>query len=161
MAAVLGWLFQEFSIDKAWVDQQISHSGYYGMFIFVLTCSFTTAVGLPRQVAAFLGGYAFGIYLGTLLATLAATIGCSLTFYFARLFVQDQVRRRFTEKVAYLDNFLAVRPFSKTLVFRLLPIGSNLITNLVAGVSQVKARYFIFASGLGFIPTNDYFCVNW
>jgi uncharacterized membrane protein YdjX (TVP38/TMEM64 family) len=40
----------------------------------------------------------------------------------------------------------------KTIVIRLLPIGNNLVTNLIVGVTAVKARYFIFGSLIGYIP---------
>jgi uncharacterized membrane protein YdjX (TVP38/TMEM64 family) len=42
---------------------------------------------------------------------------------------------------------------------RLLPVGSNLATNLAAGVSGVRALPFIAGSGLGFIPQTVIFAL--
>lgn len=39
-----------------------------------------------------------------------------------------------------------------TLLIRFLPVGSNLLTNLVAGVSAVRWLPFMAGSALGYIP---------
>ncbi|MFT5539807.1 MAG: putative membrane protein YdjX (TVP38/TMEM64 family), partial [Alphaproteobacteria bacterium] len=42
--------------------------------------------------------------------------------------------------------------FSTALLIRLLPVGSNLLTNLAAGVSGVRAVPFVAGSTLGYVP---------
>ena len=39
-----------------------------------------------------------------------------------------------------------------TLLIRLLPLGNNLVTNLAAGVSSVKATPFFLGSTIGYLP---------
>ena len=39
-----------------------------------------------------------------------------------------------------------------TLLIRLLPLGSNLVTNLAAGVSSVGAAPFFLGSSIGYLP---------
>jgi uncharacterized membrane protein YdjX (TVP38/TMEM64 family) len=51
-----------------------------------------------------------------------------------------------------IDRFLAKSPFTKTIVIRLLPIGNNLVTNLVAGVSHVSGLSFVMGSMIGYLP---------
>jgi uncharacterized membrane protein YdjX (TVP38/TMEM64 family) len=46
-----------------------------------------------------------------------------------------------------------------TLVVRLLPVGSNALTNLLAGVSSVRALPFFAGSTLGFLPQNLVFAL--
>lgn len=101
-----------------------------------------TAIGLPRQVVAFFGGYAFGVLPGLLLGALAALGGCILAFYYARLFGRGLVRRLFPEKLQRFDDFIRGHPFSMTLLVRLLPVGNNLVTNLIAGVSRIPRLAF-------------------
>ncbi|GAB6052730.1 VTT domain-containing protein [Magnetospira thiophila] len=138
--------------DSDWIDHEIRGQGLAGEALFVAVCALAAAVGLPRQMVAFLGGYAFGLVGGTLLALLAVVLGCAFAFAYARLVGRSFIARRFGLRIARVDSFLADNPFSMTLLIRLLPAGSNLVTNLVAGVTSVGALPFIAGSALGYIP---------
>jgi uncharacterized membrane protein YdjX (TVP38/TMEM64 family) len=110
-------------------------------------------------VVSFLGGYAFGFLVGTLLALAATALGCVIAFGYARLLGRAMVRKRFSARIQRIDAFLHENPFSMSLLIRLLPAGSNLLTNLAAGVSSVSAAPFIAGSTLGFIPQTMIFAL--
>ncbi len=139
-------------IDKAWIDSDIRGQGFTGELLFVGIGMLFTAVGLPRQVICFLAGYAFGLLEGTILALLASVLGCIVAFYYARVLGRDLVVSRFPNRVRGIDNFLHENPFSMTLLIRLLPLGSNLVTNLAAGVSSVGGGPFFLGSAIGYLP---------
>ncbi|MFN3885016.1 MAG: TVP38/TMEM64 family protein [Rhodocyclaceae bacterium] len=143
--------FEHF-FEREWIDAHVRGQGYSGHAAFLLAGAVVTAVGLPRQMVAFFGGYAFDVVLGTLLSTLAALAGCILSFYYARLFGRSLVRRLFPERLARFDAFVRKAPFLMTLLVRLLPVGSNLATNLVAGVSRIPKGAFVAGSFLGYLP---------
>lgn len=145
--------------NQSWIDNQVKNRGATGIFYFILFCALTTACGLPRQLTAFLGGYAFGVLKGALLATLGVTIGCILSFYFARIVAKSFVRRKFPNKVSGIDRFLHHHTFTKTIIIRLLPIGSNLITNLVVGVTHAKGSHFVAGSFFGYLPQMIIFAI--
>jgi uncharacterized membrane protein YdjX (TVP38/TMEM64 family) len=111
-----------------------------------------TAVGLPRQIIAFLGGYAFSVGLGTLLGALAALVGCVLSFSYARFFGKGLLRARLGERAGRFDRFIHGHPFTMTLLIRLLPVGNNLLTNLAAGISSIRPAYFFSGTALGYLP---------
>ncbi|MHA1597713.1 MAG: TVP38/TMEM64 family protein [Alphaproteobacteria bacterium] len=140
------------SIDKTWIDSDIRGKGLTGELLFVTVGAVFTGLGLPRQLIAFLGGYAFGLTEGTALALMATVIGCVGAFTYARLLGRDFVASRFPNRVRKIDDFLSNNPFSMTLLIRLLPVGSNLVTNLAAGVSGASATAFIGGSTIGYIP---------
>ena len=119
----------------------------------------STACGFPRQITAFLGGYAFGLLNGVLLATLGVTFGCILAFYFARILARSMVKKKFPNKVNGINRFLHHGAFTKTIVIRLLPIGNNLITNLVVGVTHAKASHFVAGSFIGYLPQMIVFAI--
>ncbi len=140
------------SLNEQWIDRTVRGQGLRGEIIFIIMAALAMAVGLPRQIFAFLSGYAFGFASGTTLALLATLIGCMASFYYARGLARDLMKRRFARRIAQVDAFLGRRPFNMTLVIRLLPVGSNLLTNLVAGVSHTAALPFFAGSTLGFLP---------
>lgn len=155
----LGYLFEAVSLDEAWIDRHVRGQGLSGDLIFLGMGAVVIAVGMPRQFIAFLGGYAYGAGLGTLLATLAAALACVLTFYYARLLGRAYIAKRFAGRIRKLDAFVHDNPFSMTLLIRFLPAGSNLVTNLIAGVSSVRALPFFAGSALGYVPQSAVFAL--
>jgi len=158
-----GFLIKFLQIDagfnEAWIDSDIKNSGIQGELLFVLIGGALTAIGLPRQGVSFLAGYAFGFVEGTLLGLAATALGCVSAFYYARLLGRDFVKSRFERRIMRIDAFLHDNPFTMTLLIRFLPIGSNLVTNLAAGVSGVSAFAFIFGSAIGYIPQTAIFAL--
>lgn len=139
-------------LNADWIDNAVRDHGLAGQAIFFAAGVLFTGFGLPRQVICFLGGYAFGFGLGTALALGATVTGCAGAFLFARLAARDLVAHRFSKRLRKADTFLARNPFSTILMIRLLPVGSNLATNLVAGVSSAGLWPFVAASAFGHLP---------
>ena len=154
--AILGYVLKVTglgsSIDKAWIDSDVLGQGLNGELLFLSVSVFFTAIGLPRQVICFLGGYAFGLITGTILALIGTLVGCIIAFFYARLLGRDFVADRFSSRVKNIDDFLRHNPLSMTLLIRLLPLGSNLATNLAAGVSSVSPLAFFQGSAIGYFP---------
>jgi len=154
--ALLGYLFKTSdlgsSVNEAWIDARVRGHGVNGALLFLLMGALFTAIGLPRQIIAFLGGYAFSVGLGTLLGTLAALLGCILSFAYARFFGKGLLRARLGERAGRFDRFVRDHPFSMTMLIRLLPVGSNLLTNLAAGISSIRPVHFFAGSFLGYLP---------
>ena len=161
--ALIGYLFDSSdlgnAINETWIDAHIRGHGLEGTLLFLAMGTVFTAVGLPRQIIAFLAGYAFGLIPGTLLGTLAALSGCLVTFLYARLFGRSLLRDRLGQRAARFDRFIHEHPFSMTLLIRMLPVGSNLLTNLAAGTSSARLIPFLAASFMGFLPQSLVFAL--
>jgi len=139
-------------LSEQWIDAEVRGQGWHGDLIFLAVGMLTTALGFPRQVVAFLGGYAFGFISGTVLAALAALLGCVLAFFYARWLGRSLIQNRFPGRIRKVDAFLHEHPFSMAVVIRLLPVGSNAVTNLLAGVSSVRGLPFFAGSAVGYLP---------
>lgn len=146
-------------IDEAWIDAYVRDQGVRGPLLFLLIAALATAVGLPRQLVSFLGGYAFGFAAGCLLALAACTGGCVISFHAARLLGRRFLSARFPDRIRKADDFLKENPFTMALLIRLLPLGNNLATSLAAGVSSVGGPRFIAGSALGYIPQTVVFAL--
>jgi uncharacterized membrane protein YdjX (TVP38/TMEM64 family) len=162
MASLLaiGWAVEAsgifHSLDEHWLDEEIRGNGL-GWLYYVAIAGAAMAVGLPRQAACFGAGYAFGLGEGVLLAECASGLGCLLSFSYARLLGRDLVRHRFADRLVRLDEFLKGHPLSMAMLIRLLPVGNNLITNLLAGVSSVPLLPFLAGSVIGYLPQSIVF----
>jgi uncharacterized membrane protein YdjX (TVP38/TMEM64 family) len=136
---------------QPFLDQYIPQ-GYLGYLVALTLLAILTSIGLPRQVAAFSCGYIFGIISGTLIATLAATIGCMLTLFIAKTFFREKVLNIYPEKLNHISTFFSTHTFSKALIIRLLPAGSNFLTNVLAGIANIKLIPYVSGTCVGFIP---------
>ena len=146
-------------LNAEWVDAVVRDHGLTGQVVFLAVGALFTAFGLPRQVVCFLGGYGFGFLLGTALALTATVMGCTIAFLFARLAARDLLAHRFPGRLRRADAVLGKTPFSVILTIRLLPVGSNLATNLVAGVSSAALWPFVAASAFGHLPQTVVFAL--
>lgn len=133
---------------SAWLDA----AGLQGAFIFVLVGVIATAIGLPRQLLAFTGGFAYGVISGVSLSLLSAILGCLVTVLLSKNLLRTFVSERYPRFINMLDKFVAKDAFLKILVLRLQPFGTNLITNVCAGFTRIRLRTFLFSSLIGYVP---------
>jgi uncharacterized membrane protein YdjX (TVP38/TMEM64 family) len=139
-------------LDQGWVDAQVRDQGPTGVLLFVLVSCLLGSVGLSRQLIAFLGGYAFGFLQGFVFSMLAVVAACVTTFIIARSLLRSLLEKRFTLRIQQVDRFLHENTFTMALLVRLLPLGSNWMINIAAGVSSVRKWPFFLGSALGYIP---------
>jgi uncharacterized membrane protein YdjX (TVP38/TMEM64 family) len=153
---VIGWAMERFGVsrilDTGWVDGQVRGQGAAGLGLFLLVAAIAVAVGVPRLAVSFLAGYAAGLIMGTALALVASIIGSALAFFYARLIGRDFVRRYLGTRAKRVDEFLGRNSFATIVAIRFLPVGNNLLTNLVAGISAVPTAAFLLGSAVGFVP---------
>ncbi len=154
--AAIAWLLGDL-LDRHWIDSHIRGHGVNGQLLFLALGTAFIAAGLSRQFIAILAGYGFGFSYGLLLVELASILGCIIAFYYARWFGSKLFNTHFPEKIRKIDDFIEQAPFTKTLIVRLLPVGSNLLTNLAAGISRMPLLPFLLGSALGYLPQNIVF----
>jgi uncharacterized membrane protein YdjX (TVP38/TMEM64 family) len=149
--ALLAWLLGDL-LDRHWIDVYVRGHGVAGELLFVGVAALLLGIGLSRQVVAFMAGYGFGFAGGFLLSMVAVVAGCMITFYCTRFLLRGALAQHFSKRARKLDMFLHDHTFTATLLLRLLPVGSNWMVNIAAGVSAVRGVPFLLGSMLGFIP---------
>ncbi len=143
----------------SFIDTYLKSHGFTGVFFFILLSGLLVCFAVPRQLLSFIGGYAYGAVWGTVYATLGVTLGCFLSFFFARLVGQSFVQRHFGKKIKKMENFLGNNIFSMTVIIRLLPVGSNIATNMLTALTKVNPIPFFLGSAVGYIPQNFIFAL--
>ncbi len=140
--------------DASFLNAYVKDKGALGICIFLGLGIVFSAIGLPRQLMSVAAGYAFGVVSGTLIMGVALVGGGLISFYYMRFFARDVLRRRFEAKIAVIERFWLQKTFLLTICWRLLPLGNNTLTNMLAGTSKVRALPFFSASFVGYIPQN-------
>lgn len=122
------------------------------LLLFAMVGVLATAVGLPRQLFAFICGFAFGVLPGVAFSLAMAICGCAIAFSVSRKYFREWLRRRYEPLVTSLDALTQNDAFWKVVILRFQPLGTNLMTNLAAGISPMPAALFLSASIVGYIP---------
>ena len=147
------------ALRSGWGRDALDAPAQAGPAGFVLVAAAACAVGVPRQLVAYAAGRGFGWGAGCILALVAEVAGCAADFVWARSVARDWAARRIRGRLARLDGQLRRHPFGATLTLRLLPVGSNILLNLLAGVSAVALGPFLLASAIGYLPQTVVFAL--
>ena len=130
------------SADAGWLN---------GRTAFMVMSMLFTAVGGPRQVVAFFAAYFFGIGEGVALALLATLLGALIALAAGATF-RKEARRFIRGKLDIALQMWGNNAFTITLLIRLLPVGSNLVTNIAAGAMGVPVLRFLAGTAVGYVP---------
>jgi uncharacterized membrane protein YdjX (TVP38/TMEM64 family) len=120
--------------------------------VFAACAIVFTALGGPRQVLAFSCGYLLGGWQGAVLGTLLTGLGALLTMATVRHLGMPWLRARHASRVAAVRHLLAQDTWLWICTVRLMPVGSNLATNIAAGLSGLPMASVFWGSLPGYLP---------
>lgn len=126
--------------------------GHWGALGYLALFTFVPLTLFPDAVLAIASGMAFGMGKGFVLTWLGALLGGSLAFWLARLIGQEameSVMSRLGHKphpVPMMKGFLSI------LLLRLVPLVPFDVVSYGAGLSHVRYRDYLAATGVGIIP---------
>lgn len=108
----------------------------------------------PYLILAAVGGLLFGFKMGALIAWAGALTGASLAYWVVRLSSSDWLINKIEDKYNYsLRNINGEMAFWTIVLARIIPVVPTPLINVVAAVSGVSFRNFLFSSAIGKIPT--------
>ena len=149
------WLLGELGTVGDWLKSQPD----FGLLIFVGIFALTSGFGLlPTYAQAILGGWVFGVTMGTAAAMCGLLGGAAIGFFFARIisgssikaFIDRNPRGRVIRSA--LVESSQRRTFLLILLLRLPPNSPFAIANLAMGASGVRAMPLLGGTALGMFP---------
>jgi uncharacterized membrane protein YdjX (TVP38/TMEM64 family) len=149
---IIKWTALPDAFNINWFDVNIRGKGFVGGLIYFGIATFFMAIGMPRQIICFFGGYCFGVPYGTGLTILSSGLSCLVVSICARFFGRRIVVQRYGKKIQKIDNLMSQNPFSIALAIRLFPVGNNFVANLISGVSGMPIFPFVAGSIVGYFP---------
>lgn len=138
--------------DKNWLTHYVTETGLQGHISVLLAALVFVSIGGPRQVTAFMFGYLYGPYFGILVTLIVCVIAAAINYMVARMVLAKTLSHYFPYRMQKFSAFVSRATFMKVLMIRLLPVGSNLVTNLLSGSVGVPLSAFLVASFIGYFP---------
>lgn len=132
-----------------WTDQHyaLAVAGY--LVIYQLA----TAISIPGAVyLTLLGGFLFGIFLGTLYTVIGATVGAIWLFLAVKTALGDFFARRSEQWISKMREGFRGNAFNYLLVLRLIPIFPFWVVNIVPALLGVSLKTFFWSTLIGIIP---------
>ncbi|UCF97843.1 MAG: TVP38/TMEM64 family protein [Spirochaetaceae bacterium] len=147
-------LFELFSSPQA-LREWIRATGVVAPLVFVAVQAFQVVFFfIPGEIPQVAGGYAFGLWMGTVLSVTGITLGATFNFVIARILGVPFVNALFTPQKVEQARKIATSPKARLsfFLFFLIPGIPKDILCYVAGLSIMKLHFFLLYSTLGRIP---------
>ncbi len=111
-----------------------------------------TALGGPRQALSFVCGYLLGGWWGGVISSVLTALGALLTMSVVRHAGMEWVRQRHAARIDSIRQVLGKDTWLWILIIRLMPVGSNLLTNVAAAMAGLSRRAVLMGSLPGYLP---------
>jgi uncharacterized membrane protein YdjX (TVP38/TMEM64 family) len=133
----------------AWVGQHEALAAVLYVLAYALIVAFSLPIAL---LATPLGGFLFGIWLGTVLSVIGATVGSIAVFLAARTAFYDLFHARVGRGLARLEDGFRRDSFNYLLFLRLVPVFPFWLVNIVPALLGMRLAPYALATFLGIIP---------
>ena len=125
-------------------------TGY--MLTYLLTAAF--AVPLVSEPLTLAGGLMFGALPGAIYTNIGATAGASMAFLFSRYLLGGWIQQRFQFRLVSLNREIERNGYRYLLSLRLTPLVSFTLVDLLAGITRIPLKTFIWTTSAGILPAS-------
>lgn len=134
---------------NAWTQSHYVETVFAYIFLYIV------AVALSIPGATFLtlvGGFLFGIILGTVYVVISATLGALCVFLAVRTALEPWIVKKANRWVEKMRLGFQQGAFRYLLVLRLVPLFPFWVVNIVPGLLGVRTSTFFITTLVGIIP---------
>jgi len=145
--------FQYLQKNSAALLQFVQEHYFFSIFLYVSIYVTIIAFSLPATgPLTLLGGFLFGAAGGFVIATLSATIGATVAFLIIRNQVTDVVRQRYGKQLKTFQKKTKKYGVVYLLLMHVSMMIPYIVINILAALSDMRARTIVWTTALGFVP---------
>jgi uncharacterized membrane protein YdjX (TVP38/TMEM64 family) len=145
--------YESLSRNHAHLTAWVAANGALAALAFTLAYAIVVAFSLPVAVLVTpLGGFLFGVWLGSALSVVGATLGAVALFLAARSAFYDLFHARAGAALARLEEGFRRDSFSYLLFLRLVPLFPFWLVNIVPALLGMRLGPYALATLIGIIP---------
>lgn len=136
---------------KLWVNE----TGFIAILTYILIYILTVALSIPgAAILTMTGGFLFGPYLAALYINLGATTGAIINFLVARYLIGKSFQQKYRSQLAKFNRELDCNGVNYLLSLRLIPVFPFFLINILAGLTNINFKTFIWTTAIGIIPVS-------
>ena len=138
---------------RSWLLNQVENNTLVTALAFMAIYIIVVAFSLPGgAVLTIVGGFLFGLALGTVFVVVSATIGATALFLVAKTTIGDALNARMGPWLQKMEQGFQENAFNYLLAMRLIPIFPFFVVNLVPAFLGVRLKTYFLATLFGIIP---------
>jgi uncharacterized membrane protein YdjX (TVP38/TMEM64 family) len=145
--------FRALHDHQEWLTAQVRERAVLSPLVFILVYALAIAFSVPGgAVLTILGGFLFGVVLGSLYAVIGATLGSVGVFLAARTALHDVLQARAGKAMKRMEQGFREHALSYLLFLRLVPVFPFWLVNLVPALLGVPLGVYVLGTMIGIIP---------
>ena len=145
--------FEALREHRSWLFNQVENNTLVTALAFMAVYIVVVAFSLPGgAVLTIVGGFLFGLALGTVFVVVSATIGATALFLVAKTTIGDALNARMGPWLQKMEQGFQENAFNYLLAMRLIPIFPFFVVNLVPAFLGVRLKTYFLATLFGIIP---------
>lgn len=134
------------------LKSSVDNSYTLSVIIFILIYTVATGLSLPgATVLTLTGGLLFG-YTGVVFVNIGATAGAGCAFLAARYIIGESLESKYGDRLEKFNSELEKNGANYLLTVRLIPVFPFFLINLLAGLTRIPLKTFIWTTAAGIIP---------
>jgi len=138
---------------RSWLLDQVQNNTLITAITFMAIYIVAVAFSLPGgAILTIVGGFMFGLVLGTAFVVVSATIGATALFLVAKTTIGDALKAKMGPWLKKMEQGFQENAFNYLLAMRLIPIFPFFVVNLVPAFLGVRLKTYFFATLFGIIP---------
>ena len=153
----MGWhrylSFENLKKNTDTLQQFVGNDYVLSVIIFVVLYVMVTGFSIPGATILTLGaGFLFGAIFGTIYVNIGATTGAILAFIFSRYMMGGWVQNKYQDKLVKFNKELEANGYGYLLTLRFIPLFPFFLINILAGLTKIPLKTFIWTTSLGILP---------
>lgn len=128
---------------------------FLSVLMFFLSCAIFINSPVPlAALVKLLGGFFFGFYWGTFYNIVATILACLIGFSISRYAFKAVFERKYYQKLKVVEKEIEKNGFYYFLSLRLVMLVPYFLINILAGISRISFRHYLYSTCLGVMPAS-------
>ncbi|WP_235185808.1 TVP38/TMEM64 family protein [Methylomarinum vadi] len=141
--------------NKIWLKEFINNNYFFSVFLFFISCLIFINSPIPlAALVKIIGGFLFGFRMGAIYNVIATIIACLAGFIISRYAFKKEFEKVYYDRLKRVENEIETNGSYYFLTLRLIMIIPYFIINIVAGISRISFKKYLFSTILGVIPAS-------
>lgn len=162
-AVWLTGLDENLTLENLKKNRDLLHSyvkdNYVSSVVAFIAVVVSTAFFVPgATVITIVGGYLFGVTMGTVYLLVGATLGATLAFLSAQYLIGNWIQHRFQEPLKAFNKEVTRHGHNYLITFRMVPVMPFFLVNYLAGITKMPLGRFMWTTALGMFPGTVVYC---
>ncbi len=120
-----------------------------GYIIIYISTGFFVPGAIPLTV---IGGFLFGVLLGTVYVCIGATLGATLAFFSARHLIGNWIQKKYSNQLRRFNEEIEKNGHYYLLTLRIIPIFPFFLVNFFAGLTNIPYKVFLWTLLITALP---------